>query len=222
MADTSVSVATVNALGERARHEARQAESLEDVARMRIAFLGRKNGELTNLLRSLGDVPTDVRREIGAAANLLKSELEAVFAEREVACRAPDALELATDPTMPGRSQWHGGVHPVTMVVDDICDIFREMGFTRAVGPEADTEYNNFEALNFPADHPALDDHDTFYLGQGRLLRTHTSPVQIRTMHGAVIGWAMSRCTFSRPSGSQGMRAAGKFCPHSLQYRARR
>ena len=83
---------------------------------------------------------------------------------------------------MPGRRHWPGGVHIVTQVVDEICDIFRELGFTRAVGPEAETERYNFYALNFPKDHPALDAQDSFYLGGDVLLRTHTSPVQIRTL----------------------------------------
>src|SRR6266550_4403690 len=84
--------------------------------------------------------------------------------------------------TMPGRRQWRGGLHLVTQVVDEICDVFRELGFTRVVGPEAETERYNFYALNFPKDHPALDAQDSFYLGGDVLLRTHTSPVQIRTL----------------------------------------
>jgi len=86
------------------------------------------------------------------------------------------------DLTLPGRRQWRGGVHVVTQVVDEICDIFKELGFTRVVGPEAETERYNFYALNFPKDHPALDAQDSFYLGGDVLLRTHTSPVQIRTL----------------------------------------
>src|SRR3989442_522515 len=83
---------------------------------------------------------------------------------------------------MPGRAQWRGGLHLVTQVVDEICEIFHELGFTRAVGPEAETERYNFTALNFPKDHPATDAQDSFYLGGDVLLRTHTSPVQIRTL----------------------------------------
>ncbi len=83
---------------------------------------------------------------------------------------------------MPGRRVWTGGRHPVTLVIDEIADIFRELGFTIALGPEAESEWYNFTALNFPTDHPALDMHDTLYLESGTLLRTHTSPVQIRTL----------------------------------------
>jgi phenylalanyl-tRNA synthetase alpha chain len=83
---------------------------------------------------------------------------------------------------MPGRAKWRGALHPVTRVLDEICDIFRELGFSIALGPEAETEWYNFGALNFPPDHPAMDMHDTLYLEEGTLLRTHTSPVQVRTM----------------------------------------
>src|SRR5439155_1416699 len=93
-----------------------------------------------------------------------------------------DLAVTGVDLTMPARAGWRGGLHLVTQVVDEICDIFRGLGFTRAVGPEAETERYNFFALNFPKDHPALDAQDSFYLGGDLLLRTHTSPVQIRTL----------------------------------------
>jgi phenylalanyl-tRNA synthetase alpha chain len=116
------------------------------------------------------------------AANALKRELEEAFTARERelarAARSGGSIDL----TMPGRPAWRGGLHLVTQVVDEICDIFRELGFTRAVGPEAETEWYNFGALNFPKDHPAIDAQDSFYLDSGVLLRTHTSPVQVRTM----------------------------------------
>jgi phenylalanyl-tRNA synthetase alpha chain len=86
------------------------------------------------------------------------------------------------DLSLPARERWIGGRHPVTLVIDEIVDIFRELGFTVALGPESESEWYNFGALNFPADHPAMDLHDTFYLGEGALLRTHTSPVQVRTL----------------------------------------
>jgi phenylalanyl-tRNA synthetase alpha chain len=89
-----------------------------------------------------------------------------------------------SDLTMPSRRQFTGAKHPVTLVIEEIVAIFRELGFTVAAGPEAETEWYNFTALNFPPDHPAMDAHDTMYLGEGMLLRTHTSPVQIRTMQG--------------------------------------
>ncbi|MBI1808712.1 MAG: phenylalanine--tRNA ligase subunit alpha, partial [Gemmatimonadetes bacterium] len=97
-----------------------------------------------------------------------------------LAAAAPSGPRL--DRTMPARAAWRGARHPVTLVIDEICGIFRELGFTIALGPEAEHEWYNFGALNFPDDHPAMDMHDTLYLGEGALLRTHTSPVQVRTM----------------------------------------
>jgi phenylalanyl-tRNA synthetase alpha chain len=111
---------------------------------------------------------TRVQEQLTAAAARVRSI---------VAAAAP-----ATDLTMPGRTVWRGARHPVTIVIDEIADIFREIGFTIALGPEAESEWYNFTALNFPPEHPALDMHDTLYLSGGALLRTHTSPVQIRTL----------------------------------------
>ncbi len=161
-----------------------------------IAVLGRKSGALTALLRSLATLPPDERKAVGAAANELRQAFEAAFEARsaELTTAAGAAAGEGLDRTMPGRRRWVGAEHPVTKVVDEICEIFHGLGFNRAVGPEAETEWMNFGALNFPADHPAMDMHDTFYLdvggdarpgdGKAVLLRTHTSPVQIRTMMG--------------------------------------
>jgi len=175
-------VAAVQALGQRAGADVRAAVSVEELSRVRTAYLGRKSGELTELLRRLPELPEAERRLVGGAANRLRGELTALLDEREaeLAARVTDGPTL--DLTMPGRRRAQGGLHPVTLTVDEICGIFRTMGFTRVVGPEAETEYYNFTALNFPSDHPAADIQDTIYLGPGRMLRTHTSPVQIRTM----------------------------------------
>ncbi|MGQ0702450.1 MAG: phenylalanine--tRNA ligase subunit alpha [Gemmatimonadales bacterium] len=166
------------------------------LAAERIAILGRKHGRLTTLLRQLPSLPPDERKRVGALANQLKEAFDAAFAAREAALAASKPAETAgLDLTMPGRGRWIGAIHPVTRVVNEIVEIFRELGFAIAVGPEAETEWYNFGALNFPPDHPAMDLHDTLYLdvgavGQGPgardegriLLRTHTSPVQIRVM----------------------------------------
>jgi phenylalanyl-tRNA synthetase alpha chain len=149
---------------------------------LRTELLGRKAGALTRVLRELPALAPDERRAVGAAANALKREIEDAIAAREAELAAGSGGGPAGDLTMPGRATWTGGLHLVTQVVDEICDIFREMGFTRAVGPEAEDERHNFWALNFPKDHPALDAQDSFYLGPDALLRTHTSPVQIRTL----------------------------------------
>ncbi|HVH09463.1 MAG TPA: phenylalanine--tRNA ligase subunit alpha [Gemmatimonadales bacterium] len=149
---------------------------------LKTAVLGRRSGALTEILAQLPSLDAATKKAVGAAANALKREFEAAFAERERALKHAAATPVGLDLTLPGRATWQGGLHLVTQVVDEICAIFMELGFTRAVGPEAETERNNFFALNFPRDHPALDAQDSFYLADGVLLRTHTSPVQIRTL----------------------------------------
>jgi phenylalanyl-tRNA synthetase alpha chain len=155
------------------------ARRLEEV---KTEILGRRAGALTEILKQLPTLDADIRKKVGAAANALKIEFEAAIDERLAALKQAAAAPTGLDLTLPGRPQWRGGLHVVTQVVDEICEIFRELGFTRAVGPEIETERNNFYALNFPKDHPALDSQDSLYIGQDLLLRTHTSPVQIRTL----------------------------------------
>jgi phenylalanyl-tRNA synthetase alpha chain len=126
-------------------------------------------------------LPAEDRRAAGTAFNTLKTTIQEAldaFAARQAASGGAEAF----DGTMPARGHWRGSLHPVTLVIDEICDIFRELGFTIALGPEAETEWYNFGALNFPPDHPAMELHDTLYLGKDTLLRTHTSPVQVRTL----------------------------------------
>ncbi len=160
-------------------HAATTRETLDAA---RVALLGRKQGQLTALMALFGDLPPEDRRAAGAAVNAVKQTLELTFEHAESALGpAPDASR-PPDPTMPGRETWRGAVHPVSAVIDEIAAIFRELGFTIALGPEAETEWYNFRALNFPADHPAMEAHDTLYLSDDTLLRTHTSPVQVRTL----------------------------------------
>ena len=158
------------------------APSLDAFGDVRTALVGRKSGKLTALMAALPMLPASDRRAAGAAINTLKQELEAALDARQASLQAAAGGGSALDLTMPGRRRWQGALHPVTRVIDEISDIFRELGFTIALGPEAETEWYNFGALNFPADHPAMDLHDTLYLGDGVVLRTHTSPVQVRTM----------------------------------------
>ncbi len=134
--------------------------------------------ELQGALRALA--PED-RRAAGGAFNALKATLQASL-DAFVARQRTTATAATFDATMPARRTWQGSLHPVTIVIDEICEIFRELGFTIALGPEAETERYNFGALNFPPDHPAMELHDTLYLSDGTLLRTHTSPVQVRTL----------------------------------------
>jgi phenylalanyl-tRNA synthetase alpha chain len=156
----------------------------------RTAVLGRKSGRLTALLTELPKLSADDRRPAGAAVNRAKESLERALAAREEDIAAAERHDkLPSDLSLPARARWQGGLHPVTKVIDEITAIFRELGFTIALGPEVESEWYNFGALNFPPDHPAMDLHDTLYLASGEvegegemLLRTHTSPVQIRVL----------------------------------------
>ena len=147
-----------------------------------------KQGLLTAELKALGGLSPEQRKQRGEAVNRLKNELTELLAERRQALEdAVLSQRLATeriDVTLPGRRGEVGGVHPLTRALERIIDIFARFGYDVAEGPEIEDDWHNFEALNFPPDHPARAMHDTFYFGDGRLLRTHTSPVQIRAMHG--------------------------------------
>ena len=158
------------------------AESPAQFADVRTQLVGRKQGRLADLMAQLPTLAADDRRNAGRAVNEAKAAIEQLLSEREAAVAAATRGSETLDLTMPARRTWRGSLHPVTLVIDEICDIFRELGFTIALGPEAETEFYNFTALNFPADHPAMELHDTLYLGENTLLRTHTSPVQVRTL----------------------------------------
>jgi phenylalanyl-tRNA synthetase alpha chain len=157
------------------------AAARDELDHARTSLLGRKSGRLTGLMKELPNLAPEERREAGAAFNRLKESIEQKLESRTASIAAPITTS-GLDLTMPARHQWTGGRHPVSAVIDEIEDIFRELGFTVALGPEIETDWYNFGALNFPSDHPAMDMHDTLYLGEGVLLRTHTSPVQIRTL----------------------------------------
>ena len=159
--------------------EAASAATLE-TARNRL--VGRKSGELTALMKELPTLAPEERREAGAAVNRAKTAIEDALDTRAIDLATSQLTASTADLTMPARRQWKGAKHPVTLVIEEIEEIFRELGFTIALGPEAETEWHNFAALNFPPDHPAMDMHDTLYLEDRVLLRTHTSPVQIRTL----------------------------------------
>jgi phenylalanyl-tRNA synthetase alpha chain len=160
-------------------------QELAALESVRVAALGKK-GSLTGMLKSLGELPADQRRTAGAAVNAAKDRIGAALdarrAELEAARADRELSESAIDVTLPGRGQSVGGLHPVTRARLRIEAIFRRAGFSVAEGPEVEDDFHNFEALNIPANHPSRAMHDTFYFGDGRLLRTHTSPVQIRAM----------------------------------------
>jgi phenylalanyl-tRNA synthetase alpha chain len=160
-----------------------------------IALLGRKSGIITAKLRAVSSLPLEERRKYGGKLNELRAQADAVIVARKTLTASASAVMLEQqDLTMPGRRRWVGAEHPVTKVIDEVVEIFRGIGFTLAVGPEVETEWYNFLALNFPPNHPAMDMHDTLYVdapavegepGGRLLLRTHTSPVQIRAMQAA-------------------------------------
>jgi phenylalanyl-tRNA synthetase alpha chain len=149
--------------------------------KLRTAYLSRKSGAVSLLLRSLKDVPSADRPAFGNSLNELKRYIEDRLAEAPVR-PAPRGASPRLDVTLPGRAPGAGSYHPVSQVRREIEEIFLEMGFSLAEGPEVETDFHNFVALNFPPDHPARDTQDTFYLEGDLLLRTHTSPVQIRTL----------------------------------------
>lgn len=159
--------------------------SEQEVDHLRLEYLGRK-GKLTLLLRALKEIPSEERPQVGDQLNRLRRFLEDQIEIRlkELKTREKERIlrEEGIDITLPG-SRWEPGrIHPLTLVMDEIIDVFLGMGFEIARGPDIEDDYHNFEALNMPKDHPARDMQDTLFVSQDRLLRTHTSPVQIRVM----------------------------------------
>lgn len=154
---------------------------------LRVKYLGKK-GELTTILKQMGKLSAEERPVIGQMANEVRQTLEDAVARRQEELKAKELDRRLTseklDITMPGKTRAEGGLHPLSIVQEDLIDIFRSMGFDVVDGPEIETDYYCFEALNVPKDHPARDMQDTFYLGENLLLRTQTSAAQIRTMEG--------------------------------------
>ncbi len=175
----------LEALKQKALVELDNLASQKDVEEFRIRMLGKK-GELTGLLRGMGNVPAEERPVIGQIVNELRSMLEEKLESRASALAEEAKIarlkDETIDVTLPGEQRVVGGLHPLNAVLEDLIDIFRSMGFDVVDGPEVETDYYNFEALNVPADHPARDMQDTFYLSDNLLLRTQTSAAQIRTM----------------------------------------
>jgi phenylalanyl-tRNA synthetase alpha chain len=170
-------------LEQEAQAQIPSAASQAALEEKRISFIGRKDGRLTTLMRQLGEVAPPDKPRVGAAFNRVKTTIVDLLDARAVILQSGEGkAAVAADLTMPGRHSWHGALHPVTRVVDEICAVLGGLGFTRARGPEVESDWYNFVSLNTPLDHPSADMHDTFYLTSGLLLRSHTSPVQIRTM----------------------------------------
>jgi phenylalanyl-tRNA synthetase alpha chain len=175
----------IRAITRGAAEELERAATSQDVEQVRVRYLGKK-GLLTQLLRSLPTLPAAERPVVGREANEAKAEIEAELARRLAALQGSERRERISagrvDLSLPGRRVVPGSLHPLSLVLDEIIDVFVGLGFQVVEGPEVELDYYNFEALNIPRDHPARDMQDTFYVSDEVLLRTHTSPMQIRTM----------------------------------------
>jgi phenylalanyl-tRNA synthetase alpha chain len=170
-------------------NDIQSANSVDALEELRVSALGKK-GRITEMMKGLGQMAAEERKAAGQALNALKDEIaEALDAKKSLMADADLDRRLMTeklDVTLPVQPEGAGTVHPISQTIDEIIAIFGEMGFTVAEGPDIEDDWHNFTALNIPADHPARQEHDTFYLpgehGERKVLRTHTSPVQIRTM----------------------------------------
>lgn len=171
-----------SAIEQQALADIARAGDLETLDEVRVRYLG-KNGRLTELLRGIGQAAPDDRPRIGQRVNQAKSAISGAIETRRNQLQASTrAVKTALDRSLPGRAPHMGHRHPLTWIREEVTEIFRGMGFSVADGPEVELDYYNFEALNIPADHPARDTQDTFYFSGDVVLRTHTSPVQIRVM----------------------------------------
>jgi phenylalanyl-tRNA synthetase alpha chain len=179
----------IEALSNRAHVDIAAADSPDALEALRVSLLG-KHGIITAQLKSLGALPAEQRKVAGEAINRARDAIGAALSTRKVELEdaALDArLSSETiDVTLPGRNVARGGLHPVSRTTERIADIFGRLGYAQADGPEIEDDWHNFEALNFPPHHPARAMHDTFYFNDGRLLRTHTSNMQVRYMREAV------------------------------------
>ncbi len=170
----------LKAIKETALAEANEANTIDAIENVRILYLSR-NGKLPEIMAEIKNIPTEEKAVFGQTINAFKNELnEIIKTKQKTLSSAEDRSSF--DVSQPGQWSSLGSSHPITQITDRICSIFQTLGFTIAEGPEVETIYNNFDALNTPADHPSRDEQDTFYLNSGELLRCHTSPVQIRYM----------------------------------------
>lgn len=173
---------TIDHIQTQAVKEIEAAEAVETVQELNTKYLGRK-GAVTQFLRNISQLPPDERPMAGKRANQIKKQIESLCsAKLERLQSEADTLAQKLDVSLPGRGCPAGALHPITQISNEICDIFTRMGFVIVEGPEVESDYYNFEALNFPKDHPARDMQDTFFVSDDIVLRTHTSPTQPRVM----------------------------------------
>ncbi len=170
-------------LKNKALDELQKIKDVTDIESFKVAYLGKK-GQLTALMKQIGKSPPDIRPEIGRLANTIKATISKAIEEKrsEIIASGAGKKEEIIDITLPGRKPLRGHVHPVNTVIREVCSIFSHMGFSVITGPDVELDYYNFEALNLPKDHPARDMQDTFYVSSNVVLRTHTSPIQVRVM----------------------------------------
>lgn len=174
----------LNTLLTLAKEKLNSISSSEQLEEFRIQFLGRK-GEFTSIMKCLGQVPKEDKPRLGQMANTAKKNIESLYGDLQAKLSAGSASstgDSSIDLTLPGRKPETGKLHPVTQIMNEVCSIFESLGFSVAEGPDVEHDHYNFEALNIPAHHPARDMHDTFYVSDSVLLRTHTSPMQARIM----------------------------------------
>lgn len=178
----------LESLAAEAREAIAQAQDAVALDEVRVKYLGKK-GCLTGLLKGLGKLSAEERPKAGAEINKVKQALQALITEKKESVEAAAIAEKLTaekiDITLPGRGQQVGGLHPVTRTIERISSFFEAIGFETVEGPEIEDDYHNFEALNIPEHHPARAMHDTFYINETTVLRTHTSPVQVRVMENS-------------------------------------
>ena len=170
---------------QRAEQSLDSVNDLSQLEQLRVSYLGKK-GEITAILKQMGSLSPEERPVVGELANKVRTQIEQLISEKTSAlknARRKARLEAETiDITLPAKAVKKGGLHPLSIVQNDMIELFRSMGFDVVDGPEVETDFYNFQALNVPEDHPARDMQDTFYLGEGIMLRTQTSATQIRTM----------------------------------------
>lgn len=176
-------IADLESLIEKLEADLAQAELLSDLEELRVSFMGRK-GRLAALMSRMKDLSPEERPAFGQKANQVKETLGARLDAKtqELKARAEAEKQAAFDPTLPGRLPWQGSLHPITLVMDEIIAALESLGYEVVSGPEVETDFHCFEALNFPKDHPARDMQDTLYVNDGLVMRTHTSPMQVRSM----------------------------------------
>ncbi len=165
----------------KALEDLKKINDISGLEEFRIRYLGKK-GLLSALMKNIGKLPPEERPQVGKIANEVREEITKQYEDLKKKLQQKEKKERLIDVTLPGRSPERGHIHPITTVIKEVCDIFSKMGFRVVTGPEVELDYYNFEALNIPKDHPARDMQDTFYITENLLLRTHTSPIQVRVM----------------------------------------